>query len=244
MASMDGIGKKQLLLPVVTSAVTAGGTYAVRKLMDGLGDKVGEQTDQLKDSLNGSGGALKLASEAAGKLGEKAGGGGGSRGQGWGRGRRLPIQRSIDVAVPTSFAFEHFTDFEKLGDFLHRVEAVEAKGEKRIVWHENIWGRRRTWRAEIIEKRTNQLIAWKDEHGYGVLSFHSLAPRLTRIELNYDWVPHGVVEKLASGLQFHKRAAKTDLQRFKAHAEIEYAKHRNGSGTRRGRTRTRQPQRA
>lgn len=245
MASMDGIGRKQLLLPVIASAVTAGGTYAARKLMDGLGDKVGEQADQLKEGLNGSGGALKLAGKAAEKIGDKAGGGG-SRGQGWGRGRRLPIQRSIDVAVPRSYAYDHWTNFEKLGDFLHRVEAVEEKGEKRIVWHENIWGRRRTWRAEIIEKRRNELIAWKDEHGYGVLSFHSLAPRLTRIELNYDWVPHGVVEKLASGLRFHKRAAKTDLQRFKAHAETEYAKHLNGNGSakRRRPARTRQPQRA
>ena len=234
MPKIDGIGRKELLLPVIASAVTAGSTFAAKKLLDGgmpsvtdkLGEKVGDQAEQLKDKIGGGSN------------------GGGSRGQGWGRGRRLPIQRSVDVAVPVSFAYDQWTDFEKLGDFLHRVEAVEPRGEKRIVWHENIWGRRRTWRAEIIEKRRNQLLAWKDEHGHGVLSFHSLAPRLTRIELNYDWVPHGVVEKLASGLQFHKRAAKTDLQRFKAHAEIEYAKHHNGADRRRRTTRTRQPQRA
>src|SRR5690349_16720740 len=139
MAVMDGIGRKHFLLPVIASAVTAGGTYAARKLMDGLGDKVGDQAGQLKESL--------------GDLG-----GGGSRGQGWGRGRRLPIQRSVDVAVPVSYAYEQWTNFEKLGDFLHRVEEVEQRGEKRVVWHENIWGRRRTWHGEIVEKRRNQLI--------------------------------------------------------------------------------------
>jgi uncharacterized membrane protein len=251
MPNIDGIGRKELLLPVIASAVTAGGTFAAKKLFDGglpsvtdkLGEKVGEQAEQAKESAENSGGPLGLAAKAADKLGGN-GSGGGSRGQGWGRGRRLPIQRAVDVAVPVSFAYDQWTDFEKLGDFLHRVEEVEPRGEKRIVWHENIWGRRRTWRAEIIEKRRNQLLAWKDEHGYGVLSFHSLAPRLTRIELNYDWVPHGVVEKLASGLQFHKRAAKTDLQRFKAHAETEYAKHSNGTDKRRRPTRTREKQRA
>ncbi len=61
----------------------------------------------------------------------------------------------------------------------------------------------------------------------GVVTFHELAPRLTRIELNYDWMPHGMLEKMASGMRFHKRAARTDLQRFKAHADTEYAKRRN-----------------
>ncbi len=249
MPSIKDIERKELLLPVVASAVTAGGTFAARRLMNGsvipgVKDKIGEQAEQLKDDVEGSGGALGLAAKAADRLGGKGGSGGGSRGQGWGRGRRLPIQRSVDVAVPVGYAYDHWTNFEKLGDFLHRVEGVEPKGDKRVVWHENIWGRRRTWRAEITEKRRNQLISWKDEHGVGVLSFHPLAPRLTRIELNYDWMPHGMVEKLASGLRFHKRAAKTDLQRFKAHAETQYAKERNGQENgRKGTTRTASPRR-
>jgi uncharacterized membrane protein len=233
MPGLKDIDRKQFLLPVIASAVTAGGTFAARKLMNGdaikdkVGEKVGEQAGQLKETLGDNGGALGLATKAAGKLAGSSGGG--SRGTGWGSGRRLPIQRSVDVAVPVSYAFEQWTNFEKLGDFLHRVEAVEQKSDNKIVWHENIWGRRRTWRAQILKQRDNELISWKDEHGMGVLSFHSLAPRLTRIELNYDWAPHGVVEKLASGLRFHDRAAKTDLRRFKAYVETQYAKQRNGN---------------
>ena len=237
MPSVKDLERKELLLPVIASAVTAGGTFAAHKLMNGngtglkdkLGEVVSDQAENVKDSLEEAGGPLGMAAKAADKLGGSSGGGG-SRGQGWGRGRRLPIQRSIDVPVPLAFAWDHWTNFKKLGDFLHRVESVEQKGENKLVWHENIWGRKRTWRAEITEKRRNQLIAWKDDHGKGVLTFTSLAPRLTRIELNYDWMPHGMLEKLASGLRFHKRAAGTDLQRFKAHAMTEYAKHRDGNG--------------
>lgn len=237
MSVLDDVGRKQLLLPVVASAVTAGGTLAAKKLVNGAApsvkdkvkEKVGEQADELKQSVEYSGGALGMAAKAVDKVGGKSSGGA-SRGQGWGRGRRLPIQRSVDVPVPVSFAYDHWTNFKKLGDFLHRVEAVEPKGENKVIWHENIWGRKRTWRAEITEKRRNQLIAWKDEHGTGVLTFHQLAPRLTRIELNYDWMPSGVLEKLASGLRFHKRAATSDLKRFKAYAVTRYAKeHRNGN---------------
>ncbi len=260
MASITDIERKQLLLPVVASAVAAAGTFAARKvpgmvggsIVPALKEKAGDTAEQVKDQVEDTGGPLGLAAKAADKVGG-IGGGGGSRGQGPGKGRRLPIQASIDVPVPVSFAYERWTNFKQLGKFLHRVESVEQKGDNRVIWHENIWGRKRTWRAEITEKRTNQLIAWKDEHGVGVLSFHQLAPRLTRIELNYDWMPHGMVEKLASGLRFHKRAARTDLQRFKAHAETEYAKHRNrkaGQSTRKAAsprsrsTGTRQAQRA
>jgi uncharacterized membrane protein len=236
MPSVKDIQRKELLLPIVTSAVAAASTYAVRKVpslvngsvMPSIKEKAGEQAEQLKQNVEDAGGPLALASKAADKL--SGGSGSGSRGSGWGRGRRLPIQHSVDVGVPVAFAYEEWTNFKRLGDVLHRVEGVEPKGEQRVEWHENIWGRRRSWRAQILAKRENELISWKDDHGVGVLSFHELAPRLTRIELNYDWVPHGVLEKLASGLRFHKRAARTDLQRFKAYAETQFAKKQQSNG--------------
>jgi len=59
-------------------------------------------------------------------------------------------------------------------------------------------------------------------------------------------VPHGVFEKLASGMRFHRRAARTDLQRFKAHATTEYAKHEHGKNDNKTASsgRRKQPQRA
>jgi uncharacterized membrane protein len=237
MASIKDIERKEFLLPVVTSAVTAGGAFAARKLMNGngtgltdkIGEKVGEKAENIKGNLEDAGGPVGMAAKAAEKLGG-GGSGGPSRGSGWGRGRRLPIQQAVDVAVPVEFAYERWTDFKKLGNFLHRVEKVEEKGDKDIVWHENIWGRRRTWRARILAKKENELLQWQDDHGIGVLSFHRLAPRLTRVEVNYDWVPHGMVEKMASGLRFHNRAAKTDMLRFKAYSETQYAKQVQGDG--------------
>ena len=229
MPGIDDIGPKQLLLPLAASAVTVGGTLAACKLANGtvpaVKDKLEQQADGLKKTVEEAGGPRGMATKAAEKMRD-----GRTRGQGWGHGRRLPIQASIDVPVPVSYAYDHWTDFQRLGNFLHRVERVEEKNE-RIVWHENIWGRRRTWHAKILEQRRNQLIAWRDEHGIGALTFHELAPRLTRIELNYDWAPHGVVEKLASGVRVHKRAATSDLRRFKAFAITQYAKE-NGNGNR------------
>jgi hypothetical protein len=66
-------------------------------------------------------------------------------------------------------------------------------------WVASVGGRRAEWDAKILEQHPNQL---------------------TWIELNVDFQPEGVFEKLASGLRFHRRAIKTDLQRYKAFAEM------------------------
>src|SRR5205823_1226682 len=103
--------------------------------------------------------------------------------------------------------------------FMHRVESVEAQDRDTVVWRESIWGITRQWEAEITERKQNHLIAWRSRSRggqAGVVTFHKLGDRLTRVELNIDFQPQGLLEKLSSGLQFHRRAVKTDLRRFKA----------------------------
>jgi hypothetical protein len=106
-----------------------------------------------------------------------------------------------------------------MGSFMHRVESVDQESDEELTWHENIWGRRRAWDAKIIEQVPNERIQWELEgggQGSGFITFHELAPRLTRVEVVFDWQPSGLIEKMASGLRFHKRAARADLYRFKA----------------------------
>ena len=38
--------------------------------------------------------------------------------------------------------------------------------------------------------------------------------------IDIEFEPHGMVEKMASGLRFVKRAVQADLARFKAHVEM------------------------
>jgi hypothetical protein len=52
------------------------------------------------------------------------------------------------------------------------------------------------------------------------VTFHELAPRLTRIELNFDVAPGSLIEKAARGMRHVKRAARADLHRFKAFIEM------------------------
>jgi uncharacterized membrane protein YgcG len=53
------------------------------------------------------------------------------------------------------------------------------------------------------------------------VTFHELAPRLTRIEVNVDVDPGSLIEKAARGMRHVKRAVRADLHRFKAYLEMQ-----------------------
>jgi cobalamin biosynthesis protein CobT len=106
---------------------------------------------------------------------------------------------------------------------MFRTEKVEQRDDTHLVWHEKIWGIRRQIEAEITEQRPNQRIAWKTDGGVestGVVTFHELSDRLTRVMVTHDFQPHGVLEKTASGFRMSRRALRSDLMRFKAFIEM------------------------
>jgi hypothetical protein len=223
--------RREVILP----ALGAAGALAIEKgpqlvqdlteRLDGAREqvesKVGEKVlDTVKDRLDTQGGlAGKLLSKAI-----DAGGGGGNGGK---KTRRLPIQRWTDVAVPVETAYKAWTDFEEYPKFMHRTLRVESTGRNKIKWEEKIWFSRRQWEATITERRTNDRVVWKTTSGMshrGVVSFHKMEPNLTRVMVEMDFEPNGMVEKMASGLRFVKRAVQADLARFKAHVEMSDAK--------------------
>jgi uncharacterized membrane protein len=233
LASIAREAAIEVLGPVTRKATTAAAKYAVTK-----GPQLAKDTvaPKLKDTLGpkiqdagGPGefakGALSTVSSAGGGLLSKVGigTGGADEAKGTGKGRRLPVQESVDVAVPLETAYNQYTQFEDFPKFMHRVEKLEQRDDTHLVWHENIWGVRREWEAEITDQRPNERIAWKSLSGTettGVVTFHPLSDRLTRIEVNLDFKPQGLLEKTASGFRMSRRALKSDLMRFKAFIEM------------------------
>jgi hypothetical protein len=54
----------------------------------------------------------------------------------------------------------------------------------------------------------------------GLLTFHRLSDRLTRLELDLDVLPTNPAEALTLASHLAHRRAETDLRRFKAHVEF------------------------
>jgi uncharacterized membrane protein len=193
------------------------------------------------------------AKEAAGdvadeKLGSKLGGlgslfgkdNGGSDDDGedateaHGSGRRMPVQQSVDVAVPIDEAYDQWTRFEEWPEFMHRVDSVQQVDDSTVHISTKAWGVTKEFEAEIVEQRPDERIEWHSEDGLmnsGVVTFHRLAPRLTRIEVTMDVKPDSLLEKAGRGMRFTKRAVRGDLHRFKAYVEMEEHSDKGWRGT-------------
>ena len=228
----SALTSKELLIPAALSAagavVAAKGPDLIHRLSDsaeektedaaeGLGQKA---ADGAKRSLTGGGGMLS-------KMLPGGGGSGSGSGSGGKKTRRLPIQRWTDVTVPVDKAYQAWTDFDKYPTFMHRVLNVERKERDVVSWEEKIWFSKRQWEGKITERRKNDRIVWKTTSGMahkGVVSFHELDDNLTRVMVDMEFEPNGMMEKMASGLRFVKRAVQADLARFKAYVEMEDAR--------------------
>ena len=232
----SGLASKSNLVPALaTAAAAAAAGLAATKgpdLLKKLNGQANEEAEELgEQAAQGAkkqltGGGSGLMGKAASKL---MGGGGGGGAQKGGKTRRLPIQRWTDVAVPVDKAYEAWTQWEEWPKFMHRVLEVKPDDgdDNKIHVREKIWFWTREWDGEITEQRKNDRIAWKTDSGMqhsGVVSFHKLDDNLTRVMVDMDFVPQGLVEKMASGMRFVKRAVQSDLARFKAYVEFGDAK--------------------
>ena len=199
------------------------GTKAAKTMGDSVGGKLKEGVSEKVDEAGGAGGLVKEAASGLLPGGGDSGGGKGGM-PGVGKGRRMPVQQSVDVAVPVETAYNQFTQFEDWGEFMHRVTHVTQEDDCSVSFATKIWTRKREFKAEIETQRPDERIKWKVSQGIthtGVVTFHELAPRLTRIELNMDLEPGGMIEKAARGMRHVKRAARADLHRFKAFIEMQ-----------------------
>jgi uncharacterized membrane protein len=196
---------------------------AASRAGEGAGSKLKDLAGEKIDEAGGAGGLVK---EAAGGLLPGIGDGGGSGGgmPGVGKGRRMPVQQAVDVAVPIETAYNQFTQFEDWPEFMHRVTRVTQEDDCTLNFATKIWGKTKEFTAKIETQRPDERLKWRVSQGIthsGVVTFHELAPRLTRIEVNLDVDPGSLIEKAARGMRHVKRAVRADLHRYKAFIEMQ-----------------------
>ena len=224
-------GAALVALPFALEKLTGAGPKLAEKAEDvtsGAKDKVkSEIADTAKDAMPDSPGEL-----IGGNPLKRIFGGGdsgddesseGRAAPGFGSGRRMPIQQAVDVAVPVKAAYNHWTEFEKWPEFMHRIETAEQVDDCTVSFQAKIWGITKRFEAEIVEQLPDERVEWNVTEGYahtGVATFHPLSKNLTRIDLSLDIQPSNLIDKASRGMRFAKRAVRGDLHRFKAYAEL------------------------
>lgn len=134
------------------------------------------------------------------------------------------IQETVDVVVPVRTAYDQWTQFESFPSFMSGVERVSQLTDTKTHWQTNVMGVRREFDAEITEQHPDERIAWRTVDGpshAGVVTFHRLDDRRTRVTLQLEFDPEGLTEEVGSALGVVDRQSKGDLQRFKEFIEAE-----------------------
>jgi uncharacterized membrane protein len=132
------------------------------------------------------------------------------------------IEKSIDVNTSARTAYNQWTQFEQFPNFMDGVISVKQMGEKRLHWRTNIGGVEKSFDTEITEQIPDKRIAWHSLSGApnaGVVTFHSLTAETTRIMLQMEYEPEGVIENAGDLLGVASHRIKADLERFKEFIE-------------------------
>jgi uncharacterized membrane protein len=222
--STDGLGE-------VASAPGRAASGLTSKIGDTISSGVGDKVSQKVDEAGGPSGVFSSAVKSALPFGggdDDDKGGDQHKGgvPGVGKGRRMPVQQSIDIAEDIETVYNQWTQFEEWPQFMHRVTRVTQEDDCNVSFATKIWGKTKEFNAEIITQRPNERIKWRVTEGIthtGLVTFHEMGPHLTRVMLSLDVDPGSLIEKAARGMRHVKRAARGDLHRFKAFIEMQDA---------------------
>ncbi|MEV7010284.1 SRPBCC family protein [Streptosporangium sp. NPDC051022] len=210
-------------------------------------EKVGDLTGRLTDYANkgGEGGlgligtvigskhpvaaGLKgVAKMAAGGLLKKITGGGGKGGKGK-RFKFTTIVETLDVGAPLRVTYNQWTQFEDFPGFMKKVEGVTQESDEKLSWKAQIFWSHRTWESTIVEQIPDQRIIWRSKgpKGWvdGAVTFHALAPELTRVLLVLEYHPQGLFERTGNLWRAQGRRARLEFKHFRRHVMTQTLLH-------------------
>ncbi|MGY4274462.1 SRPBCC family protein [Streptomyces sp. M18.1] len=182
-------------------------------LVGKAGERIGGLTERLTDSADGGG------SRSSGG----SGGRGGSGGSG-GSVKATHIMESVDIGVPLRTVYDQWTQLQDFSGFTKGVQSVSPHDEVTSDWTAKIAFSTRSWKATVQEQIPDQRIVWTSEGAKGstkgVVTFHELAPRLTRVVVVVEYYPAGFFEKTGNLWRAQGRRLRLDLKHFARHVTL------------------------
>jgi hypothetical protein len=210
------------------------------RLAEKAGEKLSDVTEQLTDAAESGGPLLGIGSRllkgesplkaftsemaksakdsVMGKVSGLFGGGGGGGGGKAGGTKVMNIIEVLDLGVPLRTAYDHWTAYDKFSEFTKGVTGVTPSDEVESDWKVKIAFSNRSFKATVQEQVPDERIVWTSEGAKGstrgVVSFHELAPALTRIVLVIEYYPSGFFEKTGNLWRAQGRRMRLDFKHF------------------------------
>lgn len=145
------------------------------------------------------------------------------------------ITEHIDVGVPTDVAFEQWTQYEKWSEVFKNESADTGDqggqgrgsraqgGQKRIKVRAKIGPSERQWTAEVVDVQPGHRLRWRSRgplKARGTTTFHRLDDRLTRLMVEIEYQPTGLLEIIGNFFRMQRRRVRRDLRLFKHYIEL------------------------
>jgi uncharacterized membrane protein len=132
------------------------------------------------------------------------------------------VEASQEVGVPLRTAYNQWTQFETFPEFMEGIESVNQITNDRVRFTGDIYGKKETWEARIVQQERDHRISWVSEQGArndGTVRFEPVDPGTTRIHVRIEFEPESFVEKVGDALGVVDARVKGDLRRFKEFIE-------------------------
>ncbi|GAA2596430.1 SRPBCC family protein [Actinomadura fulvescens] len=153
--------------------------------------------------------------------GRDGGGDGGGEGSGGKKVKAINIVEEIDIGAPRRVVYDQWTRFQDFPTFMKKVVSVEQSADEKLAWKAKIFWSSRTWESTIIEQLPDRRIVWRSKarkgHVDGAVTFHRIAPNLTRVLLVLEYQPKGLVERTGNLWRAQGRRARLELKNFRRH---------------------------
>jgi uncharacterized membrane protein len=132
------------------------------------------------------------------------------------------ISAAVEVHAPAHEAYEQWHRLEDFPRFVWGLEEVRHLDARRIRWRAEALGHAVEWEAEITQQMPDRLIAWKSIAGVrnsGFVSFEPLSATDTRVAVQVDYDPHGLVPDVVPTADAATMRLHTELEHFKIFLE-------------------------
>ena len=211
------------------------GTFTDRAVSS-VSDRLGGATDRLTDfAENGGGKGLleavtgledvskpvkSMVKKGFGDMGDKVKSlfGGKGKGKGGKKIKLTNIVEHIDVGAPVDLVYRQWTQFAEFPKYMKKLEHVEQVSDEKLQWKAQIFLSHRSWESTITEQVPNDRIIWrsKGNKGYidGAITFHELAPNLTRVLVVLEYHPQGLFERTGNIWRAQGRRIRLELKHF------------------------------
>ncbi|MFD3419168.1 SRPBCC family protein [Streptomyces decoyicus] len=222
------------------------GDYATKwvgNLAERAGDKLMDVTGQLTDVADNGGSMSKIAGNLLGGdspvkaavkgtaenvkdtvMGKAKEFFGGGKKRKSGDKKVTNIIEVLDVGVPLRTAYDHWTQYEKFNSFTKGVRSVSMQDEVSSDWKAKVGPSTRGWKATVQEQVPDERIIWTSEGAKGstrgAVSFHELAPNLTRIVLVVEYYASGFFEKTGNVWRVQGRRLRLDFKHFQRYVTL------------------------